>query len=456
MLRRVAIPPAVLGLSLLIAACPHDRSPTEPPGDPGGSPGPTPGPTPEPTPTGSLRLNVVTSGQDGDPDGYLVTVPGVGSWRVAAGGSTVIDRVPGGAANVVITDVASNCALFGPAQREATIATGQTSDLRVAVICVAHNAYNFGGIDLSMFNFNTLGYTRGAPTSQSSAAGATQSRNFYKGFALSYSLGALNRTSWSGTSRASYGELDGPTRRDMLNGYGVQTAYGYEDYRIFRSVARGGGAPRLALSAASEAPAVVLGYDTTLALRFAASRYADHSRRVVFYLDSTYRDSTGYVAVDAPLWGGGDGVFPTVMRTVLDVTTGGVRTWGYIGSLLLDDTGQNGRQVMIMQSSTGETRWYDVTMQDGALAGVVRAQNATGVVELSVIQNSAGYATTVRTSTGESGTLIVGPDGAGYYELPYLGVPFFYALWNAQGSGYYQSSGGARVPFADVRTLFGG
>jgi hypothetical protein len=35
-------------------------------------------------------------------------------------------------------------------------------------------------------------------------------------------------------------------------------------------------------------------------------------------------------------------------------------------------------------------------------------------------------------------------------------VPFFYALWNAQGSGYYQSSGGARVPFADVRTLFGG
>ena len=87
--------------------------------------------------TGALRLSVVTTGGDLDLNGYVATVDGAEPRALPTNGSAVIGDIPTGSHDVALTDVAANCTLSGQNPRAVNVAGGDTTDVALAIGCVA-------------------------------------------------------------------------------------------------------------------------------------------------------------------------------------------------------------------------------------------------------------------------------------------------------------------------------
>ena len=84
---------------------------------------------------GSIEVSVWTNGDDLDPDGYVLEIPGVGSEPVASTGSVTITSVPVGTNTVTISDVTPNCEVLAGDSFEVVVAYGETATKGVSVAC---------------------------------------------------------------------------------------------------------------------------------------------------------------------------------------------------------------------------------------------------------------------------------------------------------------------------------
>ena len=92
----------------------------------------------EPLPsTGTIQVNISTTGADPDPDGYLATLDGSGpTLAVPVGGSALFSDVPAGTHSVAITGIAANCSADA-ASKSATVTAGATATVAFDVTCTA-------------------------------------------------------------------------------------------------------------------------------------------------------------------------------------------------------------------------------------------------------------------------------------------------------------------------------
>jgi WD40 repeat protein len=86
---------------------------------------------------GALRVAVATTGGDLDLDGYGLTVDGGPPHVVAGNGIVVITGLPPGQHELELSGVADNCAVSGPNPRSTTVTAGGTTEVPLAVACVA-------------------------------------------------------------------------------------------------------------------------------------------------------------------------------------------------------------------------------------------------------------------------------------------------------------------------------
>ena len=85
--------------------------------------------------TGALLVTVTTSGQDLDPDGYLLTVDRVSPLAISINSQTPIQGIPVGLRQVRLTGLAANCGPPPPNPQTATIESGHTAALTFDVTC---------------------------------------------------------------------------------------------------------------------------------------------------------------------------------------------------------------------------------------------------------------------------------------------------------------------------------
>jgi len=108
----------VLAVGLSLSAC----------GDPGG-------PRPDPPVTGA-SVAVRTRGVDVDEDGYRVSVDGSDRGAISANGNLLI-RLDPGARTIVLSGLASNCAVDGAGSRMATIVADEVARVVFTAACKA-------------------------------------------------------------------------------------------------------------------------------------------------------------------------------------------------------------------------------------------------------------------------------------------------------------------------------
>jgi len=87
--------------------------------------------------TGSLAVDVATSGESLDPDGYTVTVDGASGKDVGIDGSVTFTGLATGDHTVSLSGVASNCSVAGSPTRTASVSDGATTSLSFEVSCEA-------------------------------------------------------------------------------------------------------------------------------------------------------------------------------------------------------------------------------------------------------------------------------------------------------------------------------
>ena len=73
--------------------------------------------------TGDLRVDVSTTGQDLDPNGFTVVVDETTQQSVSANGSRTFENLPVGSHSVELRDVAGNCAVNGSNPRSVDVGT---------------------------------------------------------------------------------------------------------------------------------------------------------------------------------------------------------------------------------------------------------------------------------------------------------------------------------------------
>jgi hypothetical protein len=93
--------------------------------------------TAPPPSTGTLLVNVATSGPDQDSDGYTLTIDDQASQAVGVNGTVSIADLGAGVHTVQLSGVVSNCTLGGTNPRSITVPAGGTADLSFNVACVA-------------------------------------------------------------------------------------------------------------------------------------------------------------------------------------------------------------------------------------------------------------------------------------------------------------------------------
>jgi hypothetical protein len=87
--------------------------------------------------SGTLQVALATSGEGGDPDGYLVVVNHTVERAAPSNGSVGIEALPPGEQEVGLEGLSFNCAVQGEAVRQVTIAAGDTSRVSFEVVCTA-------------------------------------------------------------------------------------------------------------------------------------------------------------------------------------------------------------------------------------------------------------------------------------------------------------------------------
>jgi len=90
----------------------------------------------EPPPqAGTLRITTVTTGPDPDPDGYAFAIDGGSSQPIGVNSEATLQSVAPAGHTILLSGVASNCAVAGTNPRAVTVSGGSTADLTFAVSC---------------------------------------------------------------------------------------------------------------------------------------------------------------------------------------------------------------------------------------------------------------------------------------------------------------------------------
>jgi WD40 repeat protein len=87
--------------------------------------------------TGSIRVQLTSSGDDVDPDGYELEVEGVPGTSVGPGDVVTIPDMRPGDYTVRLSEVADNCTVHGANPRSVTVVAGRTTEVPLSVACVA-------------------------------------------------------------------------------------------------------------------------------------------------------------------------------------------------------------------------------------------------------------------------------------------------------------------------------
>jgi len=85
--------------------------------------------------TGTIAVDVSTSGSDLDPDGYTVTLDGSGDKSVGIDGSTSFTSVSPGSHDVALTGVASNCSISETNPQNVSVTAGNTTNVSFTITC---------------------------------------------------------------------------------------------------------------------------------------------------------------------------------------------------------------------------------------------------------------------------------------------------------------------------------
>jgi hypothetical protein len=95
---------------------------------------------------GDVRLTVVTTGADMDPDGYSIVLDGGAGVAVAVNDSRVISDLSAGSHSVLLVGLATNCTVDGANPRAIEIGAHNTTQVSFAVSCAAIARLDIAGI----------------------------------------------------------------------------------------------------------------------------------------------------------------------------------------------------------------------------------------------------------------------------------------------------------------------
>jgi TolB protein len=88
-------------------------------------------------PVGSVEITTVTTGDEVDADGYMVSVAGGPAEAIEVSASLTVDLVAAGSQSVELTDVASNCTVAGDNPRDVNVVADGTASTQFDVTCFA-------------------------------------------------------------------------------------------------------------------------------------------------------------------------------------------------------------------------------------------------------------------------------------------------------------------------------
>ena len=90
-----------------------------------------------PPASGTVTVTTVTSGPNGDPDGYAFAIGGGEEQPIGASATVSVANVAAGATTVTLTGVATNCAVGGQNPRDVTVPAGGSVEVAFAITCAA-------------------------------------------------------------------------------------------------------------------------------------------------------------------------------------------------------------------------------------------------------------------------------------------------------------------------------
>jgi len=96
--------------------------------------------------SGDIQVAVTTTGVDLGPDGYAIALDGATARRIPANGTLTLAGISTGSHTLVLSGLASNCALSGPNARQADVTAGLTTQVSFTVACVALTHLDIAGV----------------------------------------------------------------------------------------------------------------------------------------------------------------------------------------------------------------------------------------------------------------------------------------------------------------------
>jgi hypothetical protein len=89
--------------------------------------------------TGTISVNLATTGSPADPDGYVAKLDGADPGKpVGSSGSVSFTAVPAGSHVIELSGLAANCSAEGGPSKNATVTAGATAEVSFAVTCAAN------------------------------------------------------------------------------------------------------------------------------------------------------------------------------------------------------------------------------------------------------------------------------------------------------------------------------
>jgi WD40-like Beta Propeller Repeat/Bacterial Ig-like domain (group 2) len=96
--------------------------------------------------TGQLQVTVATTGADLDPDGYSLSLDGAPGLALAANDTRTLPELTPGPHSLLVSGIASNCALNGVNPRLVNVGRSDTTRVSLVVVCSALPALNIAGL----------------------------------------------------------------------------------------------------------------------------------------------------------------------------------------------------------------------------------------------------------------------------------------------------------------------
>lgn len=128
--------------------------------------------------TGSVQVNVATTGVELDPDGYSVSLDGATSQSVATNGSTTFSSVVTGDHSLTLTGAAANCTVTSANPASTTVSQDATSTVNFTVSCAATTGSINVGVTTTGAEQDPDGYTVQLDAGTPQAIGINGSTSF--------------------------------------------------------------------------------------------------------------------------------------------------------------------------------------------------------------------------------------------------------------------------------------